>query len=147
MGQRQLVVLFGESLFLESVETCLAQAPDLGVMRVHPTVSDVGRRLATLNPDLVILDWNAPNCEFALTFLQERPGVPVLCLDLKCSKVAVLTSRSYPAANAEELVQIVRAQAGNGHGPTTQPQAPAPAGAHTNLCFDEEHTHMRREVR
>jgi DNA-binding NarL/FixJ family response regulator len=133
MGQRQLVVLFGESLFLEAVEACLADEPDMGVMRVHTTVDDVGQRLASINPDLVVLDWNAPDCGFALTFLQERPGVPVLCLDLNCSKVIVLTSRSYSAANAEELVQIVRDQAGNGHGPTTQPPAPAPAGAHNHL--------------
>ena len=133
MGQRQLVVLFGESVFLESVEACLAQEPDLGVMRVHTTVDDVGQRLASLNPDLVVVDWNAPYCDFALSFLQARPGVPVLCLDLNCSKVVVLTSRSYPAANADELVQIVRDQAGNGHGPTTQLETPAPAGAHNNL--------------
>ena len=133
MGQRQLVVLFGESVFMESVEACLAQECDIGVMRVHTTVDDVGQRLASLNPDLVVVDWNAPYCEFALTFLQERPGVPVLCLDMNCSKVVVLTSRSYTAASTEELVQLVRDQAGNGHGPTTQLQTPASAGAHNHL--------------
>jgi DNA-binding NarL/FixJ family response regulator len=136
MGQRQLVVLFGESLFLESVEACLAQEPDLGVMRVHTTVDDVGRRLASINPDLVVIDWNAPYCEFALAFLQARPGVPVLCLDMNCSKVVVLTSRSYTAANSEDLVQIVRDQACNGHGPSTQLETPAPTGAHNPLWQD-----------
>jgi DNA-binding NarL/FixJ family response regulator len=136
MGQRQLVVLFGESLFLEAVETCLAQEPDMGVMRVHTTVDDVGQRLASINPDLVVLDWNAPYCDFALDFLQERPGVPVLCLDLNCSKVIVLTSRRYTAANAEELVQLVRDQAGNGHSLVTNHPAPAPAGARNSLWQD-----------
>ncbi|MGC9336458.1 MAG: hypothetical protein ACP5JJ_20155, partial [Anaerolineae bacterium] len=106
MGQRKLVVLFGESLFLEAVEACLAHEPDMGVMRIHPSVADIGQRLASINPDLVVLDWNVPNCGDALAFLQERPGVPVLCLDMTCSKVIVLTSRRYPAANAEELIQL-----------------------------------------
>ena len=68
----------------------------------------IASSLAGEGHDLVVVDWNAPYCEFALTFLQERPGVPVLCLDMNCSKVIVLSSRSYTAANSEDLVQIVR---------------------------------------
>jgi DNA-binding NarL/FixJ family response regulator len=138
MGQRKLVVLFGESLFLEAVEACLAHEPDMGVMRIHTSVADIGQRLASINPDLVVLDWNVPNCGDALAFLQERPGVPVLCLDMTCSKVIVLTSRRYPAANAEELIQLVRDHAGNGHGPVTNPLPPAPAGARNGLWFDHQ---------
>ena len=136
MGQRQLVVLFGESVFLESVEACLAQEPDLGVMRVHTTVDDVGQRLASLNPDLVVVDWNAPYCDFALSFLQARPGVPVLCLDLSCSKVIALSSRSYTATKPEELVQLVRDQAGNGRNPVAEHPSPAPAGVHNSVWLE-----------
>jgi len=46
MKKRPLVVLLGDSLLIDTVEATLGDNQDLGVVRMHTTVTDVGERLS-----------------------------------------------------------------------------------------------------
>jgi DNA-binding NarL/FixJ family response regulator len=114
VNKQRLVVLFGDSLLMDTVEAGLEDSQDLGVMRIHTTVADVEERLKSLAPDLVILDLNTPHLAFIVPFLRDRPGIPLLGLDVTCSKVVALSSQQYLAFTADDLAELIRTQAANG---------------------------------
>lgn len=108
MEEQHLVVLFGDSLFMDAVEASLEDSPELGVIRIHATVANIGERLESLCPDLVILDMSAPHSQLILPFLQDQPDVPLLCLDVTCSTVLALSRQQYTTRTASELLQVIR---------------------------------------
>jgi chemotaxis response regulator CheB len=108
MENRQIVVLFGDSLLIDTVEASLGDNQEWGVVRIHTNVTDVGERLKSLCPDLVIFDWDAPHSEFVVSLLRDQPGIPLLGLDVTCSKVVVLSSRQYIALTAHDLIQVIQ---------------------------------------
>jgi len=62
MEKRRIVVLFGDSLLMDSVEVGLGVNQALGMVRIDPAVTDVGKRLESLSPDLIIFDFDAHQC-------------------------------------------------------------------------------------
>ena len=116
MAEQRLVVLFGDSLFMDTVEARLENNQELGVMRIHSTVADVIGRLRSLSPDFVIVDVNTHYSKFTLPLLQEQPGTPILCLDVTSNQVVTLSSQQHAVHTTEELVQLVREQAYSGVG-------------------------------
>ena len=110
MDDRRLVVLFGDSLLMDTIEASLSENESLGVMRIHTTVPDVGERLKKLQPHLVIFDWDAPHCQFALPFLREQAGIPLLGLDVTSSKAIMLCSQEHTVLTAEELGNLIQAK-------------------------------------
>ena len=72
-------------------------------MRIHTSVPNIGDRLASLRPDLVIFDWDAPHCQFVLPLLRTQPGIPLLGLDITCS-------RQYAVQTAEVLADLIKQQ-------------------------------------
>jgi hypothetical protein len=121
MDESQLVVLFGDSLLMDTVEASLENNGSVGMMRIHATVPNIGEWLKTLCPDLIILDLNAPDSSRIIPFLWDQPGIPLLCLDVTCSRAIVLSSQPYAARTAVELANLIEMQTapanGNGHGP------------------------------
>jgi hypothetical protein len=126
MGTQQFFALFGESLFMDTVETFLADMPQVTVARIHPSVTDLASRLLSFEPDMVIVDLNAPSLHFVVPFLRQRPGVPVLGLDLTCSQAVLLAGRLYSAPTADDLLDIVERHMGSqDHALSTEGRAPA----------------------
>jgi chemotaxis response regulator CheB len=107
MRSRRFFAIFGSPLFMDTVEAYLEGTPEVGVVRIHPPVPDVASRLQSLQPDVIIVDLNAPNLGFVVTVLQEQPTVPVFCLDLTHSKMAVLTGQHYTITSVDDLLKIV----------------------------------------
>ena len=112
MADQQLVVLFGDSLLMDTVEANLAGNPAVGLMRIHPTVTDVAERLQALGPDLVIVDLHAPQAGRVLPFLWDRPGVPLLGLDVTCGRAIVLSSQAYTPRSADDLAHLIAVHTG-----------------------------------
>jgi hypothetical protein len=112
MADQQLVVLFGDSLLMDTVEANLAGNPQVGLIRIHPTVTDVAARLQAVGPDLVIVDLNAPQSGRVLPFLRDQPGVPLLGLDVTCGRAIVLSGRSYTPRTAGDLAHLIAACTG-----------------------------------
>jgi hypothetical protein len=107
MGTQQFFALFGESPFMDTVETFLADVPQVGIVRIHPSVTDLACRLLSFEPDMVIIDLNAPSLHFVVPFMKEQPGVPVLGLDLPRSQAILLTGQLYTAPTSDHLLAIV----------------------------------------
>ncbi len=115
MKKQRIVVLFGDTLLMDTVEASLREYQELGVVRIHNTVVDVVEHLKALCPDLVIFDVGDSHSQFLLPLLREQPDIPLLCLDVTCSTVIALSCQQYTALTAHDLVQVIQLQvSGNG---------------------------------
>jgi hypothetical protein len=110
MKRQRRVVLVGESLLMDAVETSLRAMQGLHVMRTRATAGDVGERLRMLRPDLVIFDWDAPHSQFVLPFIREQPDIPLLALDIHCSKVITLSGQQFSTPSMNALTQVIDRQ-------------------------------------
>jgi DNA-binding NarL/FixJ family response regulator len=117
MEEDRLIVLFGDSLLMDTVEASLEGIRDLGMVRIHSGVSGVNERIQCLGPDLVILDLNTPQSSSIISFLRDIPDIPLLGLDVTCSKVMALSCQQYVASSADDLAQVIRTQAARGVDP------------------------------
>jgi chemotaxis response regulator CheB len=114
MDERRIVVLFGDSLLMDTVEASLGEDPELTVVRIHNNVGDVIGLLASLRPDVIIFDLDTAQTEFLLPQLREHPGVPLLGLDINSSTVVALSSKRYTTPTAHDLAQVIQTQASEG---------------------------------
>jgi chemotaxis response regulator CheB len=110
MGEQRVVALYGDSLLMDTVEASLEDNQDLGVIRIHTSVNDVVERLKALCPDLVIFDMNDPRSWFVFALLRERPGIPLLCVDITQSKVIALNCQQFTALTADDLAAVIELQ-------------------------------------
>ena len=98
MENRRIVVLVGDSLLLDTVEASLGERREFGVMRIYTTVTNIAERVKSLYPDAIIFDWDTPHLGFVLSFLKDRPGVPLLGLDVTRSKAIALCKPGLPTS-------------------------------------------------
>ena len=110
MNPTQLIVLFGDSLLMDTVEAGLGDRPQIGVMRIHSGVPNLNDRLKSLQPNLVIFDWDADHCQFVLPFLREQPGTPLLGLDITASRAIAICSQEHSVYSINELSRIIQQQ-------------------------------------
>lgn len=110
MSKQRIVALFGDSLLMDTVEASLETHQELGVIRIHTTVTDAAERLKILCPDLVILDLSDTSAHLVMPFLKDLPGVPLLCLDVTCSRVISLSCQQYTALTSSDLAHLIKSQ-------------------------------------
>jgi hypothetical protein len=122
----RLIVLYGDSLLMDTVEASLEANHDLGLMRIHATVADLGGRLESLCPDLIIVDLNTSHSHQVIPFLWNHPGIPMLGLDVTYDRVVALSSEQHEVQSVGELAELVEKHASNGNG----------SGAHGNESFE-----------
>jgi DNA-binding NarL/FixJ family response regulator len=106
VDKQRIAALYGNSLFIASLEACLRDRKELAVVRIDVTVPDAMEHLATLCPDVVICDLDASQAEFVTSFLREHPGLPLL--GLTDNNVVVLSSQQYTALTANDLTQVIQ---------------------------------------
>ena len=109
-------MLYGDSLLMDTIEASLEASQDLGVMRIHATVADVGGRLESLCPDLIILDLNTPHSQQVIPFLWDHPGIPILGLDITCGRVVAMSSKPYLVQSVGDLAELVEKHTSGGNG-------------------------------
>jgi hypothetical protein len=115
------LVLLGDSLLMDAIEANLARRDSLQLLRVRTIGPSPVQHLDGLSPDLIIFDFDAIHFEYLLPLLRNRPGLPLLGLDINCNKIIALSSQQYPALSSDDLTQIIHRQAGplrpvNGNG-------------------------------
>lgn len=111
MEDQRLVVLFGDSLLMDGVEASLNATQELGVMRIQSTdhdVHNIRECLRSLQPDLVIFDWDTPQAQLIVSVLRDRPGITLLGLDVNSRKVIVVSSHQYTPLAASDLIQVIQ---------------------------------------
>ena len=117
MDERQLIVLYGDTLLIDGVEACLAGKHELDVIRVNATLANVGQRLQAIAPDLVIFDVGTPVPELSkliVPLLQKQPGIPFIGLDADNSEVISLCTTQYPSFSTKDLVDVIQTQTSAG---------------------------------
>jgi hypothetical protein len=115
---------------MDTVEAVLADMQQVGIVRIHTSVTDLASRLRSLQPDMVIVDLDAPNLHFVVPFLKERPGVPLLGLDLTYNQAVALSSYLYSVPTPDHLLAVVERYLG-GDGQDLSRSRPMPATATT----------------
>lgn len=108
MDNRPVVVLLGDSLFLEGVAMSLADRQRLGVVYMDSFGTDIQERLKSLKPKLIVFELDGPRSPAIFSLLKERPGTLLLGLDLDHNQVLLLKSRQHLAHNMKELCQLVQ---------------------------------------
>lgn len=108
-----MVILYGNSLFVAGVEASLRNTSGLDAVRIDATLPDAAQQLDALCPDAVIFDLTAPDSPFAIRFLSEHPGLPLVGLDLNSKKVLVLSGQQHTVLAANDLAQVIRQEAGS----------------------------------
>ena len=113
MKKRPLVVLLGDSLLMDGVAVGLGGRRILGVVRMNTSVADIGERLRSLNPDVIVFELDTPRSPAILALLREQPGTLLLGLDQTCSQVIVLNSQQHTTRTMKELCQLVQTEVGH----------------------------------
>jgi hypothetical protein len=112
METRPLVVLLGDSVLVCGAAISLAGNQLLAMTRLDDHAIDVRQRLHALKPDAVIFDLDTPRLPCILPFLWEQPGIPLIGLDLACSRAIVLNCHEHINLTMDELCRVVQAEAG-----------------------------------
>lgn len=102
------VVVLGDSLLLDSVAGNLRDELSLSVIRVDASCINNRECLKSIQPDLIVFEWDAPRPCSILALLREQPGVPLLGIDTSCSQVVEITGGLHPVQNMTELCQVAR---------------------------------------
>jgi hypothetical protein len=89
----------------------LAGNQRLEVTCLDAHATDVRQRLFTLKPDLVIFELDAPPIPCILSLLWKQPGIPLIGLDLACSRAIVLDSHQHLVRTLNELCHVVHVKA------------------------------------
>lgn len=110
MKDRRIVALVGDSLLMDTIEASLGDSQEFGVMRMYSTVTDIAGRLESLCPDAIIFDWDTPHAEFVLPILRNQPGLPLMGLDVTCSKVIALFSERHITTTVQDLSKVLKVQ-------------------------------------
>ena len=109
--QPRRVALYGNSLFIASIQASLSNTADLDVVRLETSLPDSLARLTKLAPDVVIFDVAEKNSEFAMAVLQAHPGLPLIGLDLgRANEVLVLSGQQRRAFTANDLTEVILTQ-------------------------------------
>lgn len=108
MDPKQIIVLFGDSLFMDTIEAGLGAGREFGLVRIYTSVTDVGKRLQSFHPDLVIFDVLNLDDHAVLTLLKDQPGTLFLGLDINTNRIIALTCQCHTANSLSDLTHIIR---------------------------------------
>ncbi len=113
MSDRQIVVLYGTTLFLASIAASLKDKPALEVVQVDAArVSETA--IQSRRPDVVIVDGSDGNQSIlpnVTRLVRNNPRVVVIGLDLASDQVTVLAGQQRSARNVAEVVEAIRTSA------------------------------------
>jgi hypothetical protein len=111
MDERPLIVLLGDSLLMDGVAMSLGDGWRVGVVQMDASIAEMGERLRSLKPELILFELDSPGTPAVFSLLREEPGTLLLGLDRDCSQVIVLNSSRHPTRSMQELGQLVQVQA------------------------------------
>ena len=108
MVRSRKVALVGDSLMLEGVAMRLENRTDVQIIRIDPCTDDIQRRLLALQPDLILLELQAPWTASLLALLCETPGTEAAVLDFSEQRLVLVSSRHYATQTMDDLLQRIQ---------------------------------------
>ncbi len=118
MIEQRIVVLYGVSLFVSAMESCLQGQPNLRVLRANQGATDARGQINFLHPDVIIFD----NGETGLgdfpgvvQLLKDNPQAVVIGLDVNSNQLTVFSSEQRAATTAADVIDAILIRAHNAH--------------------------------
>lgn len=111
MEARAIVILYGASLALAGLETCLHGLPGLTVVRFDRKAPDTEESIRSLQPVAIIFDSLDPHTRSwpPLTrMLKEIPQVVLIGYDANSSDLMLLTGHREDGGNVADVVAAIR---------------------------------------
>lgn len=102
------VVVLGDSLLMDSVAGNLRDELSLSVIRVDASCINNRERLKSIQPDLIVFEWDAPRPCSILALLREQPGVLLLGIDTNCSQVVQIIGGLHDVQNMKEFCRLAQ---------------------------------------
>jgi hypothetical protein len=112
-GDQQRVILFGDSVFMASVQASLQRQPGLEVVCIYASLPDLEQQVRELTPVVVIVESCIPLAQEMLAFLQAHPDLPFIGLDPHSRVAILLSSKQQPIQTVGDLAQLIRRLAGS----------------------------------
>jgi len=112
MEKRQRVVLYGDSLILETVGASLRKYPQFEITSLSAPYPSA-RQLEAMEPDVILFDMGTPRPEAAFSLLATCPGLQLIGIDPETHQTLVWSGRQEPAVVAADLINIIRPAADN----------------------------------
>ncbi len=107
MRKTRKVVLYGNSLGLSAIESCLSARPGLKLMRVETGLPGSVERLARLAPNTVIFDVHSVPFDFGFEFLHSHPGISVIGFDLTNARIIRISTEESTVFTTDDLVRLI----------------------------------------
>lgn len=111
MNERSVVVLFGDSLRLDSLAVCLRHESGLDVVRLD-SVNPYDNELC---PDMVLFDLDAADALSVFTRFRSKPVPALVGLSLTEHKAVLFTGQPRMVGVAIELGQVIGGNTRNCH--------------------------------
>lgn len=113
MAQKPNVLLFGESVLMDSIAESLGERECSQVIRINSQAPKVRETVNSLNPDLIVYELDPQNTEAIFTIIREQADSIHLAIDLICKQVIVLDCHSKAAESMQELCDLVYQNVGH----------------------------------
>jgi hypothetical protein len=107
MGERHLVVLYGNSLVLAGMGTSLKAFPDIDVIELGDPSDDTIRELCALQATVVLFDLAVLPPDFLLSLLQEKPKSLLIGLDAAGDRLLLLSGQQAHSLTTGRLLQVI----------------------------------------
>ncbi len=108
MGKTRKVVLYGNSLVLSAIESCLRERSELELLRIDAGQPGSAEQLDALSQDTVIFDVHSVSPEFGFAFLQRHPGISLVGFDLTNAKMTLVSSQESAVFTTDDLIKVIR---------------------------------------
>ena len=105
--KRQRVILYGDSLILETVGASLQKHLQFEVISLSDPYPSA-RQLGAMQPDVILFDMDPPRPEAAFSLLATCPGLQLIGINPETHQALVWSGRQAAAAAAADLVDVIR---------------------------------------
>ena len=110
------VVIYGDSLFLSSVELALRQYDDWVVLRLDPAYAGARAELEALQEGILIYDVADLEAQFASVFLAAHPRMAVVGLDTAGGRALICREEQRAIAHLGDLNDLLLDMQKSRHG-------------------------------
>jgi DNA-binding NarL/FixJ family response regulator len=107
MNTRRLVVLYGDSVFLEGIALDLKNQPTMDVLTLAVDEGEAVQRLAALRPEVIIYDLAQSPGDWALPLLPQCPNLRLIGLDMAAEQALVVSGAWSAAASLQDLAALI----------------------------------------
>jgi hypothetical protein len=104
-----VTILFGETVFMISVEAALIQRLGQPLVRLCGSQNELVDTILKLRPSLVLFDLADPQADELLRFLKSTINLRLIGLDQSRQSSLILSSQRMDVGSMDELAQIIQA--------------------------------------